>query len=293
LIPKIRREARLIFPAAWTALVQFTRSDNLTYAASIAYFSLLSLFPCLMLAVALLGRISADATKRAEIISFVLRYLPGQFRFIVEQLNRFEQTTITLGVTGSLVLIWAALGVFGAVSTAVNYAWGVPQRSIVRHRLVSFLMLFAAALLMLAALLIVSLSALAEASGSIALLSRFPGLLFIVDLAIHHAPTLLLILVVGMIFYFVPNAEVRFRDIWLGAIVTGLVWRLALFGFSLYVRQLSGWAVNGSIGTVVVFLFWVYVSAVVLLYGTQFTAAHARLRLGLAAGAPAAPVIRE
>lgn len=290
---KIRREARLIFPAAWTAFVQFTRGDNLTYAASIAYFSLLSLFPCLMLGVALLGRLSTDAAKRAEIISFVLQYLPGQFRFIVEQLNRFEQTTITLGVTGSLVLIWAALGVFGAVSTAVNYAWGVPQRSILRHRLVSFLMLFAAALLMLTALLIVTLSSLAEASGSVALLSRFPGALFIVELAINHAPTLLLIVVVGMIFYFVPNAQVRFRDIWLGAIVTGLVWRLALFGFSLYVHQLSGWSVNGSIGAVVVFLFWMYVSAVVLLYGTQFTAAHARLRLGLSPAAPAAPVIRE
>jgi membrane protein len=96
-----------------------------------------------------------------------------------------------------------------------------------------------------------------------------------------------------MIFYFVPNAQVRFRDIWLGAIVTGLVWRLALFGFSLYVHRLSGWSVNGSIGAVVVFLFWVYVSAVVLLYGTQFTAAHARLRLGLSPASPAAPVIRE
>jgi membrane protein len=288
---KVRREARLIFPAAWTAFVQFTRSDNLTYAASIAYFSLLSLFPCLMLGVALLGRLSTDAAKRAEIISFVLHYLPGQFRFIVDQLTRFEQTTITLGVTGSLVLIWAALGVFGAVSTAVNYAWGVPQRSILRHRLASFLMLFAAALLLLTALVIVTLSSLAEASGSVALLSRFPGALFIVDLAINHAPTLLLVVVVGLIFYFVPNAQVRFRDIWLGAIVTGLVWRLALFGFSLYMHRLSGWSVNGSIGAVVVFLFWVYVSAVVLLYGAQFTAAHARLRLGLSPAAPAAPVI--
>ncbi|HEY7790484.1 MAG TPA: YihY/virulence factor BrkB family protein [Vicinamibacterales bacterium] len=288
-----RREARLIWPAAWTALVQFAGSDNLTYAASIAYFALLSLFPCLMLAVALLGHFSADASARLQIISFVLRYLPTQFHFIVEQLNRFERTTITLGVTGTVALIWAALGVFGAVSTAVNYAWGVPQRSVLRHRLLSFIMLFAAALLMLAALVIVSVGTLVQGNGPIALVARFPGLMFMAGLAFRHAPTLLLIMVVGMIYYFVPNGRVRFRDIWLGAIVTGLGWRVALWGFSLYVERLAGWSVNGSIGAVVVFLFWVYISAVVLLYGTQFTAAHARLRLGLSQSAPAAPVIRE
>lgn len=287
------REARLIWPAAWAAFLRFLNSDSLTYAGSIAYFSLVSLFPCLMLAVAFLARLSAEPAVRTEIITFVLRYLPTQFRFIVDQLNVFQQTTITLGVTGSLALVWAALGVFGAVSTAVNYAWGVPQRSVLRHRLLSFIMLIGAAVLMLAALVIVSLSGILQASGPIEALSRFPGLSAVFGFALQHLPTLLLIAVVGMIYYFVPNAHVRLRDIWLGAIITGLVWRLALSAFSIYVHRLAHLSVNGSIGAVVVFLAWVYVSAVVLLYGTFFTAAHARLRLGLSQGAPAAPAIKE
>jgi membrane protein len=85
--------------------------------------------------------------------------------------------------------------------------------------------------------------------------------------------------VVGFIYYFVPNAEVRFRDVWPGAIVTGLLWKAALSAFAWFVRDLTSFArVNGSIAAVVVFLLWVYVQAVILLYGVEFTVAYAHLR---------------
>src|SRR5439155_20671011 len=110
-------------------------------------------------------------------------------------------------------------------------------------------------------------------------LGRFPGLAVLRSLAIRSATTLLFILVVGLIYYFVPNANVRFRDVWIGAIVTGLLWKAALEGFSWYMRDMSRFTrVNGSIAAVVVFLVWVYVQAVILLYGVEFTAAYACLR---------------
>jgi membrane protein len=74
---------------------------------------------------------------------------------------------------------------------------------------------------------------------------------------------------------------VPIRDVWPGAIVTGLLWRLALKGFGWYVRDLSRFSVHGSIAAVVVFLMWVYLSAVILIYGVEFTVAYARLRRGL------------
>jgi membrane protein len=96
---------------------------------------------------------------------------------------------------------------------------------------------------------------------------------------LQHASTALLIFVMGLIYYFVPNTKVRFRDVWLGAIVAGLLWRGVLAGFQWYVRDMTRFSmVHGSIAAVVVFLLWVYVSAVVLLYGAEVTAAFARLR---------------
>ncbi len=98
---------------------------------------------------------------------------------------------------------------------------------------------------------------------------------------IEWLSSLIFIVVVGLLFYFVPNARVRFRDVWPGAIVTGALWRLALKGFGWYVRDLSRFSVHGSVAAVVVFLMWVYVSAVILIYGVEFTVAYARLRRGM------------
>jgi membrane protein len=124
-------------------------------------------------------------------------------------------------------------------------------------------------------------------------LARFPGLLVLRGFTVRHATTLLFIVVVGFIFYFVPNAKVRFRDVWIGAVVTGLLWKGALEAFSWYIRDMSRFTrVNGSIAAVVVFLLWVYVQAVILLYGVEFTAAYARLRRGRPEDVPAAPAPR-
>ena len=288
---RTRDIATLSARSAWLGFQGFYHSDNLTYAASIAYYSLLSLFPFFMLAFALLGRATADANDRNQVLKFVLEYFPSQFVFITGQLDAFRSSQKTFGALGTIGLVWGALGVFGAISTAVNYAWGVEkQRSFWRHKLFSFIMLLVAGLILLTALLLVSASQVVGASWFAGILNTFPGLAVLRSLAIRYATTLLFILVVGLIYYFVPNANVRFRDVWIGALVTGLVWKGALEGFSWYIRDMSRFTrVNGSIAAVVVFLVWVYTQAVILLYGVEFTAAYARLRRGRPEEVPAAP----
>jgi membrane protein len=151
-------------------------------------------------------------------------------------------------------------------------------------------MLGVAGLILLIALLLVSAMQMVGASWFAGVLAQFPGLRVLRSFAIHYATTLLFILVVGLIYYYVPNAKVRFRDVWIGAIVTGVLWKGALEGFSWYIRDMTRFTrVNGSIAAVVVFLIWVYVQAVILLYGVDFTASYARLRRGRPEEAPAAP----
>lgn len=280
--------------SAWRGVDGFFHSDNLTYAASIAYYSLLSLFPFFLLAFALLGHVTADAADRNAVLQFVLQYFPSQFDFITRQLDAFRSSGLSLGVAGTIGLVWGALGVFGAVSTAVNYAWGVEKtRSFWKHRLFSFLMLAVAGLALLVALLLVSASQVVGASWFAGVLARFPGLGILRGFTVRHATTLLFILVVGLVYYFVPNAKVRFRDVWIGAVITGLLWKGALEGFSWYMHDMTRFnRVNGSIAAVIVFLVWVYVQAVILLYGVEFTAAYARLRRGRPEEVPAAPAPR-
>ena len=291
---RVRELARLTGLSAWRGFLGFYTSDNLTYAASIAYYSLLSLFPFFLLAFAMLGQATVDEHDRAAVFEFVLRYFPAQFDFITRQLDAFSTHSLRLGVAGTIALVWGALGFFSAISTAVNYAWGVDkQRSYWKHKLFSFLMLCVAGALMLIALLLVSASQMVGATWFAAVVVRFPGLTILRSLTVRYATTLLFIVVVGFVYYFVPNAKVRFRDVWIGALVTGLLWKGALEGFSWYMRDMSRFSrVNGSIAAVVVFLVWVYTQAVILLYGVEFTAAYARLRRGRPEEVPAAPTPR-
>ena len=273
------RLARRIARAAWLGVVGFVESDDPTYAASIAYYALLSLFPCFLLLFAFLGRMTADADNRRAVLSFVLQYFPLQFDFITGQLDSFGAGELTTGLAGTLGLVWGALGVFGAISTAVNHAWGVEEpRGFWHQSLMSFLMLAVSGVLLLVALFLVGASHVVGASWFAGVVAGFPGLAVLRGLTVRYATTLLVILVVALVYSFVPNAKVRLRDVWLGAVVTGLLWSEAFEVFSWALRDTTRLTrVNGSITAVVVFLLWVYVEAVILLYGAEFTAAYARL----------------
>ena len=293
LVARARAEIRLTGLAIWRGALGIYNSDDLTFASSIAYYALLSLFPFLLLAFSLLASVAGTEDDRAKIFNFILTYFPQQFAFLTDQFDRMLQARVRLGVLGSLVMIWAAMGVFGAVTSAVNHAWGVDkQPSYFKHKLISFVMLTMASLLMVIGLLLVSAINVAESGWFAVVLERVPALFVLQSYAVKSAATLLFIFIVGLVFYFVPNAKVRFRDVWVGAVLTGLLWRLALAGFSQYVRDQSRFSVHGSIGGVVVFLLWVYISAVIFLYGTEVTAAYARLRRHRPEEIPAAPTPR-
>lgn len=274
--------------------MRLVNSNDLTHAAAIAYYALLSLFPFLLLVISMFGSITADEGDRLAVLGFVFRYFPTQFDFVNTQLDAFRQTRVQVGVAGALALIWASLGVFGAVTSAVNDAWGVEkQRSFLKHRMVSFLMLVAGGGVMIVGLLLVGAVEVAQASWFGVMLTRFRWLQALQTLTFTYSATIVLILAVGLVYYFIPNAKTRFRDVWVGAVLTGLLWRLAFGGFSWYIgRSGSLTFIHGSIAAVVVFLLWIYVSSVILMYGVEFTAAYARLRRRRPDEMPAAPTPR-
>jgi membrane protein len=290
LIMRASRELRLSAVAAGSALRELLFSNDLTHAAAIAYYALLSLFPFLLLVVSLFGSLAADDTDRAEVLSFLFRYFPTRFDFLVQQLDAFRQHPVGLSVTGGLGLVWGSLGVFGALTSAVNEAWGVTKpRGFWKHRLASFLMFAAATGVMIAALFIVSGSHLVTSSSLGATFASVWWVAAIRSLALQYLATILFIIAVGLLYYFVPNERARFRDVWVGAIFTGVLWRGGFEIFSWMTnRNAQIQVVNGSIAVVVLFLMWVYVSSIILMYGVEFTAAHYRARRRPAATAASA-----
>jgi membrane protein len=271
---------RLVGGAFWRGFVEFYRGDDMTYAAAVAYYGLLSLFPFFLLLFSILASVTSSSSRRMAVITFLLGYFPTKFDFLSAQLDALQQMRFRVGVGGAVALLWAALGVFGAVSSAVNHAWGVATpRSFLGHKLFSFLMLLAAGLGLLLVVLLGSVFQVVYRAWFSTASWQPPELAAMGSFFIRYGATLLLTGAIGLIYYFVPNTKVRFRDVWPGAIVTGLLWHLALEGFSFYLRDMSRFnLVHGSIAAVVVFLVWVYTSSVILLFGVEFTAAYARLQ---------------
>ncbi len=287
---RLGTELRYSGLSAWRGLVKLVNSHDLTFAASIAYYALLSLFPFLLLIISVLSAITAGDQERLEVLTFVFRFFPTRLDFVSDQLDSLQQSRFRFGLAGGLALAWASLGVFGAVTSAVNTAWGVEeQRGFLKHRLVSFLVLVAAGAFVTLALLLAGAAQVAGASWFGMVLGRYGWIAVLQTWAANSLTIVLLIVGVGFVFYFIPNAKTRLRDVWVGAILTGLLWRAAFSGFSWYIARNQSLAlVHGSIAAVVVFLVWVYVSAVILMFGVEFTATYARLRRGRSDAMPAA-----
>jgi membrane protein len=292
--PRVRTGARrawiraaagfgLVGRALGRGSINFYNSDDLTYAASVAYYALLSVFPFFLLLFSILGLVmTSRASRHAAVLAFLLRAFPTHIDFLSAQLDALQKMRVRVGVGGAVALVWAALGFFSAISSAVNHAWRVETpRSYLRHKLFSFFMLLAAGLMLMIVLLLGSMFQIGQDTWYAELALRVPALGVLGSFFFRYAAFFLFIVIVGLILYFVPNAAVRLRDVWPGAILTGLLWQIALEGFSFYMRDMSRFSlIHGSVAAVVVFLVWVYTSSVILLYGVEFTATYARLRRG-------------
>ena len=286
------RGCSLAWRATGRGFVEFYNSSNLTFAASIAYYTLLSIFPFLLLVLSITSRIAVgqNGTNGQTLLHIIVRALPSNFEFLTNQVQDLAAAPINLSVAGTIVALWGSMGMFGAITSAINHAWRVERNyGFFKHKLIAFLMLIAAGIIMVLALILMSAAQVIQAHWFEGVLARFPELLRLQGFAYRNAPTPLFILVVGLIYYFIPNAQVRLRDVWFGAIFAGLLWRLTFAGFAWYVHDISRFSVHGSVSAVVVFLIWVYLSAVILLYGAGVTASVARLRHRLPERAPAAP----
>lgn len=262
-------------------LVEFYRSNNLTFAASIAYYTLLSMFPFLLLVLDVLARVAVSGTAGGPtLLDLISNALPSRFEFLAAQFAALAKAPLNLSVAGTIITLWASMGVFGAITSAVNHAWGVEKNySFLKHKLVAFIMMMAAGVLAVVALTLASAAQVVDAGWFSGVLARYPHLGQFSNLLFTNIVTFFFIAIVGLVYYFVPNTHVRLRDVWFGAILAGVLWRLAFSGFAFYVRDLSRFTVHGSLAAVIVFLIWIYLSAVILLYGVEVTAAWARLRL--------------
>jgi membrane protein len=252
------------------ALSKFGEDDMGTYASALAYQVLFSLFPFIIFLVALLGFLNIP-----EFFDYLRgqanEVLPAQVATQVNQIvDEIEQPRGGLLSFGILVALWTASAGVRATMNALNVAYGVSESRPMWQRIPLSLLYtvgLAALLIVAAALLIFGPQVMSWLGEQLGFPNVFVTLWNLLRLPVAVAT---LMLVVALVYYAFPNTEQRFVFITPGSVFAVLVWLLASWGFSLYVQNFADFsATYGSLGAVVVLLFYFYISASVLLFGAE------------------------
>jgi membrane protein len=273
------------------------KEDNLTdWAAALTYYSVLSVFPAMLVLVALLG-LWGQYPRTVNMLLDIVRELgPSSavdtFRGPIEGVIRNKGGAAAVAGIGALVALWSASGYVGAFTRASNRIYEVGDRRFLRQRPLQLAITLLMALLLALVLVGLVLSGpLAEAVGRVVGLSGTVVTIW----SIGKWPVLLVLVVVmvSLLYFLAPNVRQRkFRWISAGGILAVLAWIVASVGFAFYVSQFGSYnKTYGSLGAVIIFLVWLYISNNALLLGVELNAELERGR-ELKEGLPAEDRLR-
>ena len=253
------------------AVANFFRDNSFAVSASIAYYSLLALFPMMLLLLGVTGVFIRRFELSGRLAMVLGHYLPVRRDFIMTNLVSISRAYGRVGLLSFLLLLWASSGVFLPLERALNRAWEVETaRPWWRRRLLALEMAGIFGALALLSTLLVGTRRYADAwlktwvAG--ALLSVAQLLYRGIFMAATFGITLLMFLV---IFERLPNRRMKLRQVFPGALLTALFWQAVRWAFFRLLPVFNYRQVYGSIGVVVALMTWVYISSAVMLFGAQ------------------------
>jgi membrane protein len=263
-----------------TTATDFVDDNAPRLAAALAYYALLSLAPLIVLALAIAGLLLDEEAARGGIareLGSVVGTAGAQAVESIVKNARAPAAGIVSTVFGIIVLLFGASGVFGELESALDAIWEVAPRpgrglgGLIRDRLFSFAMVMGVAFLLLVSLIV---SAGLAAMGRL-LSGALPGgevVWQVVNFAISLGVVTGLF---ALMFKTVPHAKIAWRDVWIGAFATALLFTFGKLLIGLYLGKTSFSSAYGAAGSLVLLVIWVYYSASILLLGAEFTQAYA------------------
>jgi membrane protein len=247
-----------------------------TMAASLSYYTIFSIAPLLIIAVAVAGMVFGQEAARGEIHSQISGLVGESGAKTIESMmaaTSKKSDGILASIIGLAALIFGASGVFVQLQDSLNVIWKVkPDKTsgifaFLRHRLLSFSLVFAIGFVLLVSL---GVSAGIAALGAYAT-SVFPGFEALMHVAEILVSFGIITALFAVIYKFLPDADIRWADVWLGAAVTSALFALGKFAIGLYLGKSGAASAYGAAGSVAIVLVWVYYAAQILYFGAEFT----------------------
>lgn len=255
----------------------FGEDDGAVVSRSIAYYALFSLFPLILAVLTLASTfVSLDGVQR-EIVAWIERYLPIVSDLVQVNIEQVLATRNTVGILALLSLVWSASGVFMAMYRAVNRAWGNPKSKLFwREKLFGLSLVFIVGFLLLSTTLLSTVTSVLQSwQGSIFGWQPLadPRTGWVLGLLSGLVPVLIAVLTFIILYRVIPQNPVTWKDVWLGGLLAGLTWDAARRLYAWYLATFARYSlIYGSVGAIIGFLLWAYISAMILLLGAEFTA---------------------
>ena len=246
--------------------------------AALAYYTAFSLAPLLILVISIAALVFDRSTVEKQVTTEMQTLVGGEGAKAVQAMivsGKKHGSGVMATVIGSVMLLIGAMGVFGQLQDAMNTIWEVqpkPGRGLwgfLRDRLLSMSMVLGSAFLLLVSLLV---SAALAAVENWLLSSRASAAAEASNLIVS---LIVITLLSAMIYRFLPDAKIAWRDVWLGALITALLFMLGKWAIGLYLGRASVASSYGAAGSLAVLLIWLYYSAQIFLFGAEFTKAYA------------------
>lgn len=256
-------------------------ADNVTkLSASLAYYTVFSLGPLLLVVISVTGFFFRENEVMWEVYwqleDLVGKNSADQLFSIINSLR--DQNAQTFSIIGIGILIFGATTVFADIQDSINYIWSIkakPQRGwlkYLKNRLLSFSLVLGIAFLLIVSLFVSSVVDLLSNS----LLSALKDELVIVIQAINFLFTFIVItLLFATIYKVLPDAVIKWKDATRGAFFTGLLFMLGKYLISLYISSSEMDNTYGAAASIIIILSWVYYTAIILYFGAEFTKVYA------------------
>jgi membrane protein len=280
------------------AVAAWNNDNTLPLGAALAYYATFSISPLLVIVLAVSGffyRGDSFSYVRSEISNLVgesaATAIAGAIQSVHSSKHGFAATIFSLAI-----LLVGASGVFVQLQNAMNHVWGVKPRPghfvryLLKQRLISFAMVFGVSFVLLVSLLFSALVAAITAYFRYLL----PGADFIWYTLDALASFLVIVLVFAAIYKIVPDVDIEWSDVWVGALVTAILFTVGKFLIGFYLGRSGIGSAFGAAASVFIILAWVYYSSQILFLGAEFTKVYSEDRRAYVAPIPGAePVTKE
>ena len=274
---------------------KFLADDAPRLGAALAFYTALSLSPLLLAVVALAGFIFGEKAARGELVEQLRDTIGQEAATVVEQLVAKSATGsggVVATVVALVIVIYGASRVFTELQGALNTVWKVPGRkpergvwNWIKGRLLSFSLVAGTAFLLIVSLVVSAILS----SVNEAVTGWLPGMDALAQVANFLLTLLLLILLFAMIFQWLPETDLAWSDVWVGATATALLFSIGKYLIGLYLGKAAVGSAYGAAGAFVILLVWVYYSTQIVLFGAEITYVYAK-RFGHGFGDASAPL---